>query len=129
VCRVFTDAADRRSWSDGFRDDVSFGALERAMVGEEGPSERRQATGGVRASGGSVTALPAQKAQRVGDLGESSGSRRTFGGEADAAKSRFISVRARGANYLLELESRRSALMPSGAASASWRCTPAETCR
>jgi hypothetical protein len=33
----------------------------------EGPSERQQTTEGVRANGGSVSALPAQKAQRVGD--------------------------------------------------------------
>jgi hypothetical protein len=57
----------------------------------EGPSERQQTTEGVRANGGSVSALPAQEAQRVGDWGESPWSRRSFGGEAVAAKSRIIS--------------------------------------
>jgi hypothetical protein len=57
----------------------------------EGPLERRWTTEGVRASGSSVSALPAPKGAEGRRHGRNPESRRLFDSEAVAAKSRFIS--------------------------------------
>jgi hypothetical protein len=57
----------------------------------EGPVKRRWTTEGVRASGSSVSALPASMGAEGRRHGRNPESRRLFGGEAVAAKSRFIS--------------------------------------
>jgi hypothetical protein len=61
-----------------------------------------------------------RKALRVGGKGKGSTPRQLFASEAIAVKSRDISDTVRGANHLPDLESRRSAMMPRGAASVSW---------
>lgn len=53
-------------------------------------------------------------------MGKGPTSRQLFAGEAIAVKSRDISDAARGANYLPDLGSRRSAMVPRGVASTSW---------